>query len=67
MTSVIMHFIQSVSNQNSNCYAKSLQTYDNVNLDFILRIFLRTVATCSRPITKILLNFCYVNYANPQV
>lgn len=32
---VIMHFIQSVSNQNSNCYAKSLQTYDNVNLDFI--------------------------------
>lgn len=38
-----------------------------ISISSFLRIFLRTVATCSRPITKILLNFCYVNYANPQV
>lgn len=38
-----------------------------ISISSSLRIFLRTVATCSRPITKILLNFCYVNYANPQV
>lgn len=34
-----------------------------ISISSSLRIFLRT--TCSRPITKILLNFCYVNCKSP--